>query len=159
MIEYLTKQTPDRQSNPRIGVSLAVWKGEEILLGLRPKNEFDEYECWGLPGGRLEFGENPFECALRECREETGITPDDATFINHDILPVYDSGKFNGGHWVTLFFEIGVKEETFANQCEPDKCETWLWLTLDETRNIKLFPPTLTFIKYALRQSYLRKHA
>ncbi|MFJ8313813.1 MULTISPECIES: NUDIX domain-containing protein [unclassified Streptomyces] len=30
-------------------------------------------ETWQWPGGNLEFGETPWQCAVRECREETGI--------------------------------------------------------------------------------------
>jgi 8-oxo-dGTP pyrophosphatase MutT (NUDIX family) len=29
---------------------------------------------WALPGGAQDFGETPSECAVRECKEETGIT-------------------------------------------------------------------------------------
>ena len=29
---------------------------------------------WALPGGAQDIGETPRECAVRECREETGIT-------------------------------------------------------------------------------------
>jgi 8-oxo-dGTP pyrophosphatase MutT (NUDIX family) len=28
---------------------------------------------WQFPGGNMDLGESPWECALRECREETGI--------------------------------------------------------------------------------------
>jgi 8-oxo-dGTP pyrophosphatase MutT (NUDIX family) len=28
---------------------------------------------WALPGGAQELGESPSECAIRECKEETGI--------------------------------------------------------------------------------------
>jgi 8-oxo-dGTP pyrophosphatase MutT (NUDIX family) len=30
---------------------------------------------YGIPGGKLEGKESPLEAALRECREETGLTP------------------------------------------------------------------------------------
>ncbi|MEU9857262.1 NUDIX hydrolase [Streptomyces sp. NPDC047974] len=30
-------------------------------------------EIWQWPGGNMDLGETPWECALRECREETGI--------------------------------------------------------------------------------------
>ncbi|GAA2624450.1 NUDIX hydrolase [Streptomyces spororaveus] len=30
-------------------------------------------ENWQWPGGHMDHGETPWECAVRECREETGI--------------------------------------------------------------------------------------
>jgi 8-oxo-dGTP pyrophosphatase MutT (NUDIX family) len=34
----------------------------------------DSYGNWGFPKGHVEAGESPAEAALRECREETGLT-------------------------------------------------------------------------------------
>ena len=34
-----------------------------------------------LPAGKLEQGEEPFECAVRELSEETGFSADDYTFL------------------------------------------------------------------------------
>jgi 8-oxo-dGTP diphosphatase len=31
-------------------------------------------QLWKFPGGKMEFGENPFETAVREVKEETGLT-------------------------------------------------------------------------------------
>lgn len=45
-----------------------------ILLIKRGKHPFREH--WALPGGFLHKGETVKECALREIKEETNITPD-----------------------------------------------------------------------------------
>ncbi len=44
---------------------VAVQDGRVLLL----ENERDE---WELPGGKLELGEDPQECVVREISEETG---------------------------------------------------------------------------------------
>lgn len=50
------------------GVIVRRADGDEVLLIK------DSYGNWGFPKGHLEPGESGREAALRECREETGIT-------------------------------------------------------------------------------------
>ena len=45
-----------------------------------------------IPAGKLEYGENPLDCGMRELREEAGFTADE--FIDLGLLyptPAYDS--------------------------------------------------------------------
>ena len=39
-----------------------------------PKNSKIVIGKYGFPGGRMEFGEEPDQAIIRECREETGVT-------------------------------------------------------------------------------------
>jgi mutator protein MutT len=61
---------PDQTSTPtKFPVSVkavVVYERRVVLL----KNERDE---WELPGGKLELGENPENCVVREVEEELGI--------------------------------------------------------------------------------------
>jgi ADP-ribose pyrophosphatase YjhB (NUDIX family) len=57
---------------PEIGVGAIVWKDDRILLirrGHAPKKGH-----WSLPGGHQELGETVEQAAIREVREETGVS-------------------------------------------------------------------------------------
>ena len=64
-------------------------RGDEVLMMHRTRKKNDmNHDKWIAVGGRFEAGESPEECALREVREETGLTMGDpqyrgiVTFIN-----------------------------------------------------------------------------
>jgi ADP-ribose pyrophosphatase YjhB (NUDIX family) len=44
-------------------------KGQILML----RHVFHPFAPWGLPGGWLEKGEAPADCAIRELHEETGL--------------------------------------------------------------------------------------
>jgi len=48
-------------------------KGEILFLRRKPDAEFAPYE-YGLPGGHVDFGENPQDAVKREISEECGVT-------------------------------------------------------------------------------------
>lgn len=63
-----TRRYPAR---PLIGVSVALWRGEEVLLVRRAAPPLAG--AWSLPGGLVEAGETLAEAARRELFEETGL--------------------------------------------------------------------------------------
>jgi 8-oxo-dGTP diphosphatase len=58
----------------RVEIALAVpLRGRKILV--RPRDERGPLAgTWEFPGGKIEPGEHPLEAAIREMREETGLT-------------------------------------------------------------------------------------
>jgi ADP-ribose pyrophosphatase YjhB (NUDIX family) len=56
----------------QVGVNVVALDEQARVLLLR--HVFHPYTPWGLPGGWLGRGEEPEACALRELREETGLT-------------------------------------------------------------------------------------
>lgn len=84
---------------------------------------------YALPGGHLEFGETPEECASREVLEETGLQVKNIRFLTATNDVMGEEGK----HYVTMFVVCErVSEEEEARVMEVDKCEGWEWSSWEE---------------------------
>lgn len=64
---------------PKVGVSLVVEDNARILLVRRAVEPGKG--MWSLPSGFVEFDESPQEAAVRECKEETGLTLSDLVLM------------------------------------------------------------------------------
>ena len=52
-----------------------LYRGDEVLMMHRTRKKNDmNHDKWIAIGGRFEEGESPEDCAIREVREETGLT-------------------------------------------------------------------------------------
>ncbi len=82
---------------PYVGVGCVVVREGRLLL-VRRQGEHGA-GSWSTPGGHLDFGETPEDCAARETLEETGISVSNVAFvaITNDIFP--DDEK----HYVTVW--------------------------------------------------------
>lgn len=78
----------------------------EVLLAQRPEGK-SMAGLWEFPGGKVEPGESPEACLVRECVEELGITIDPVdlwplTFASHAyqdfhlLMPVYACRRWRG---------------------------------------------------------------
>lgn len=64
----------DRQGRPLDGRMIGVAGGAAFLLCRRAAKLRRHAGQWALPGGRLDAGETPVEAAVREVREELGLS-------------------------------------------------------------------------------------
>ena len=72
--------------DPKVSVSVVVMSAGSVVLGRRAIEP--GYGLWCLPGGFVNDDESPVEAAVRECREEIGVT------VEIDgLLDVYHSAK------------------------------------------------------------------
>lgn len=91
----------DRLYRRGVGVMLLNREGK-VFVGARIDNS---EEAWQMPQGGLDQGEEPWDCALRELVEETGIPPRLVERIGkcperlrYDLPPEL-RGKLWGGKW------------------------------------------------------------
>src|SRR4051812_49193324 len=85
-------------------------------------------------GGKVDLNENPYETAVREAREETGITVKDLNLraVLLELKPLSDE-PYN---WVIYHF-IGEYDSGDTIETEEGELQ---WLTADEIKQSNLFP-------------------
>jgi len=108
----------------RVGVAAIITDGRgRILMGQRKGSHGDG--TWSLPGGHMDFGEEPEDTIRREILEETGLKV--GQVIVHEGCP-YLNTYFHkeGKQYITLFF-VAEYLDGEPQLKEPEKCSGWHW--------------------------------
>jgi mutator protein MutT len=97
-----------------IAASVAMARKDDVLLIQR--NRAPSEGLWTLPGGRLEPGETAEACAIREIKEEMGLSV-------YALRPVR---RLRFGTYELQVFAT----ETFEGEIAPDGAEVraWRWV-------------------------------
>jgi len=105
---------------PQIGVAVFVIKDGKILMLKRIGAH--GADTWSLPGGHLEYGEEPEDAAAREAEEELGIK------IKNIRPAPYTNDIFEkeGRHYITLFFVADFDSgEPVIKELDRIECFDW----------------------------------
>jgi septum formation protein len=73
------------------GSGLILTTGERMLLLLRSRH-VTEPGTWGIPGGAVEDGEDPFDSALRETEEEMRLSIDSYELLGQTVFQDDEDG-------------------------------------------------------------------
>jgi 8-oxo-dGTP diphosphatase len=127
---------------PLVGVGAIIIEDARVVLvkRLHPPLQAE----WSIPGGVLEVGELVREAAIREAREETGLTVDPA-----ELLGVYDRILRNPEnrvqyHYVLIDFLCRRVAGDLAAASDAAEVR---WFTRDELPALRLAEDTLDVIR------------
>ncbi len=68
------------EHNGAVGI-VAITHDKKVIL-VKQFRKAIEKELWEIPAGKIEIGENPKECAIRELKEETGYSAENIKLIH-----------------------------------------------------------------------------
>ena len=127
-------------SQPEVGCGAAILNEKGELLLLQRLRE-PEAGAWGLPGGKIDFGEPAETAIVREVEEELGVK------ITLNGLACF-SEIINGGdgrHWVSPIFSARIKSGE-PQLMEPEKHGGWGWYALNDLPD-QITTPTRQFLR------------
>ena len=127
---------------PLVGVGAVIIEGACVVLvkRLHPPLQAE----WSIPGGVLEIGELVREAAIREAREETGLTVEP-----RELLGVYDRILRNPEqrvqyHYVLIDF---LCRRVAGDLAAASDAAAVRWFTRDELPALRLAEDTLDVIR------------
>lgn len=95
----------------RVGICLVIDEQDRLLMGQR-----DDNSKWTCPGGHIEAGEDPYEGACRELKEETGLDAKSIKMVKAGLTE-----DKNGEKILLYLFKIEInKDQEVDTSGDPD---------------------------------------
>ena len=118
--------------------------GDQVLMLERVKKEGDIHiGKWNGLGGKVELGESVKSCAIRELKEESGLSADYFDFAGHITFPAFDK---QGNDWSVFVFRAhGPKGDLI--DCDEGNLS---WKQKDEILSFNLWEGDKHFLPHVL---------
>jgi 8-oxo-dGTP diphosphatase len=117
-----------------------VKHNEHTLMIHRVKKANDIHEGkWNGLGGKLEPGESPEQCVIREVREEAGLEIRHPRY--HGLLLFAD---FKGDDWYVWVFSA----EEFSGELAESSEGRLEWIPDEDITSLRLWPSDLVFLPW-----------
>lgn len=132
---------------PRLVAIAILVAGPRVFVERRPE-EGPLPGMWQFPGGKVEFGEHPWDALCRELKEELRLHLTRGTFFGV-YSHVYEI-QGERVHYVLLTYRIPVAQTAVSVH------EDRRWVTIDELRTLAIVPGSLPIVEDLLREARSR---
>jgi 8-oxo-dGTP diphosphatase len=147
---------PEEKKRVGAGFGVILERDGKILMGMRHPDPdkadsvFRSAGEWCLPGGKLEWGESIEHGAIREVKEETGIT-----ISAPQVISVHNC-KNEHAHFLT----VGLIAHAWTGEAsvmEPDEIIKWEWFDLRGLPSPRYFPSFEVIDNYLQGKFYIER--
>ncbi len=123
------------EATTRIAAYGLVLQPGQILLCRVSARLLEHAGSWTLPGGGLDFGEDPADAMVREVREETGLLVRPAGVAGIDSLVIPNEGSTTHSLRIIYFTEVLGGVLTNEVDGSTDLCE---WHDVEAARSLPI---------------------
>ncbi|MGE5429978.1 MAG: NUDIX hydrolase [Syntrophomonadaceae bacterium] len=116
-----------------------------MLHRIKKQNDMHEGKWNGL-GGKLELGETPEECVIREVHEESGLKIDSPRLHGFITFPVFDG--------VDDWYVFVYSADSFEGELIDSNEGVLKWIPDDELFDLNLWEGDKTFIEWMLEGKF-----
>lgn len=122
-------------------------ENKKTLMLYRNKKENDMHEGkWNGVGGKVEMGESPAECAIREVFEETGLKVSSPILKGFITFPNFSKGN----DWIAFIYEFhGFSGE--LSECNEGTLE---WIDDDKILDLNLWEGDYMFLPLVFENKF-----
>ncbi|MBW2967256.1 NUDIX domain-containing protein [Candidatus Woesearchaeota archaeon] len=131
---FIEGDTGEKAAFPTFNHVLICKDGDKILVQKRLKEPF--YGYWGLISGKINYGWNVEECALRDIEEETGLVAGKAELVGMNQTKTYEDGKLLHHH---IMFYVRLSDFSGTLISKTHKGEN-RWVEFSEYLKLERFP-------------------
>jgi ADP-ribose pyrophosphatase YjhB (NUDIX family) len=150
-IDYYHDPHAPRPTSRRPSASVVVRDGEGHVLMLQRTDN----DLWTIPTGGLKTGETIRECAVRECREETGIDVEVTGLVGIFSDPGHVIAYLTDGEVGEVRQPVNVclhaRPIAGALTPAPDEARQACWIPADDLGQVCVHPAIRARIEHALR--------
>jgi phosphoglycolate phosphatase-like HAD superfamily hydrolase/ADP-ribose pyrophosphatase YjhB (NUDIX family) len=136
-----------RSLAPICTVGALVWNADNHVLMVRTQKWSG---LWGIPGGKIKFGEESIHALQREIKEETNLDISDISFVLVQDC-VHSKEFYRDSHFVLLNYTCRVHGPCHVKL--NDEAQEFRWMTPAHALEMPLNQPTRILIEQVSKRS------